>query len=212
MKRSWALKRAFDVIVSGLGLVLLSPLMAAIWLRIQGTADGPVIYSGVRAGRGGRAFKMYKFRTMVVNADRIGGPSTSDDDTRLTATGRRLRRYKLDELPQLYNVFKGDMSLVGPRPEVLTEVEKYTQEELHLLDVRPGISDWASLRFSNEGEILKGQADPHQAYLQLIRPEKVQLGLEYVRRARFADDLAILARTLVLPIMRRGDDKGRAAG
>ena len=148
---------------------------------------------------------MYKFRTMVADADRIGGPSTSEDDPRLTRTGAMLRRYKLDELPQLVNVIKGDMSFVGPRPDVPTEVAKYTSEERLLLTVRPGITDWASLRFHNEGQILRGYEDPHAAYLQLIRPEKVRLGLEYVEHATFKTDLAILLRTLVLLLPGRRD-------
>ena len=148
---------------------------------------------------------MYKFRTMVADADRIGGPSTSEDDPRLTRTGAMLRRYKLDELPQLVNVIKGDMSFVGPRPDVPTEVAKYTAEERLLLTVRPGITDWASLRFHNEGQILRGYEDPHAAYLQLIRPEKVRLGLEYVEHATFKTDLAILLRTLALLLPGRRD-------
>ena len=148
---------------------------------------------------------MYKFRTMVADADRIGGPSTSEDDPRLTRTGAMLRRYKLDELPQLVNVIKGDMSFVGPRPDVPTEVAKYTAEERLLLTVRPGITDWASLRFHNEGQILRGYEDPHAAYLQLIRPEKVRLGLEYVEHGTFKTDLAILLRTLALLLPGRRD-------
>jgi len=143
---------------------------------------------------------MYKFRTMVSNADRVGGPSTSDDDPRLTPIGRKLRRYKLDELPQLVNVLKGEMSFVGPRPEVPKEVARYTDQERLLLSVRPGITDWASLRFHNEGEILRGHRDPHTAYLELIRPEKVRLGLEYVKRATLKDDVQILVKTALLPL------------
>jgi lipopolysaccharide/colanic/teichoic acid biosynthesis glycosyltransferase len=143
---------------------------------------------------------MYKFRTMVTNADKIGGPSTADTDPRLTKTGRFLRRYKLDELPQLVNVLKGDMSFVGPRPQVTDEVAGYTPEEREILSVRPGITDWASLRFHNEGEILAGHADPDAAYAELIRPEKMRLGLEYVRRGTFRDDLDILVKTALLPL------------
>jgi len=150
-------------------------------------------------GKDGREFQMYKFRTMVTNADRVGGPNTPNDDPRLTNTGRFLRRYKLDELPQLVNVLKGDMSFVGPRPQVADEVAGYTQEERDILSVRPGITDWASLKFSNEGEILAGHADPDRAYAELIRPEKMQLGLDYARRGTFRDDIAILLKTALLP-------------
>jgi lipopolysaccharide/colanic/teichoic acid biosynthesis glycosyltransferase len=195
-----------------LGLVIFSPVLGAIWLRIKRDADGPVLYTGTRVGRGGRPFKMYKFRTMVVDADRIGGPNTPDDDNRLTKTGRTLRKYKLDELPQLLNVLKGDMSFVGPRPQVTQEVATYTEEERQLLEVRPGITDWASLRFHNEGEILRGHADPDRAYAELIRPEKMRLGLEYVRRATLKDDVAILAQTALLPLRGRREDKAGQPG
>jgi len=185
--------------------VILSPLFFLAWIRIKRDSDGPVIYRATRIGLRGRPFTMYKFRTMVADADRIGGPSTSEDDPRLTRTGAMLRRYKLDELPQLVNVIKGDMSFVGPRPDVPTEVAKYTAEERLLLTVRPGITDWASLRFHNEGQILRGYEDPHAAYLQLIRPEKVRLGLEYVEHGTFKTDLAILLRTLALLLPGRRD-------
>ena len=185
--------------------MILSPLFFLAWIRIKRDSDGPVIYQATRIGLRGRPFTMYKFRTMVADADRIGGPSTSEDDPRLTRTGAMLRRYKLDELPQLVNVIKGDMSFVGPRPDVPTEVAKYTAEERLLLTVRPGITDWASLRFHNEGQILRGYEDPHAAYLQLIRPEKVRLGLEYVEHGTFKTDLAILLRTLALLLPGRRD-------
>ena len=185
--------------------MILSPLFFLAWIRIKRDSDGPVIYQATRIGLRGRPFTMYKFRTMVADADRIGGPSTSEDDPRLTRAGAMLRRYKLDELPQLVNVIKGDMSFVGPRPDVPTEVAKYTAEERLLLTVRPGITDWASLRFHNEGQILRGYEDPHAAYLQLIRPEKVRLGLEYVEHGTFKTDLAILLRTLALLVPGRRD-------
>ena len=179
--------------------MLASPVIGLIALRIRTEGDGPIFYGGRRVGMGGREFKMYKFRSMVPNADRVGGPNTPDDDPRLTKTGRLLRRYKLDELPQLVNVFKGDMSFVGPRPQVPGEVAGYTPEERDLLLVRPGITDWASLRFSNEGEILAGHADPDKAYAELIRPEKMRLGLDYVRKGTFRDDLDILVKTAMIP-------------
>jgi lipopolysaccharide/colanic/teichoic acid biosynthesis glycosyltransferase len=196
-------KRAFDIVLSATALVALSPVLAAIWLRMKVDADGPVLYPGVRVGLDGRQFRMYKFRSMVVNADAIGGPSTADDDPRLTRTGRTLRRYKLDELPQLVNVLRGDMSFVGPRPQVPQEVANYTEEERGLLAVRPGITDWASIRFHNEGEILAGHADPDAAYAELIRPEKMRLGLRYVREGTFRDDLRILWDTGVVAFGRK---------
>jgi len=208
VKRSRGLKRAFDVVLSILGLTVFSPAMAVIWLRMKRESDGPVLYAGRRVGLGGREFNMYKFRSMVVNADRLGGSSTSDDDPRLTAIGRSLRRYKLDELPQLLNVLRGDMSFVGPRPQVPEEVAGYTDAERLLLTVRPGITDWASLRFHNEGEILRGREDPDTAYQRLVRPEKIRLGLEYVRRATMKDDIKILVKTALLP-WTRGERRGQ---
>jgi len=188
-------KRGLDVSVSLLGLLLSAPLFLVIAALVKAEDGGPVLYRSVRAGLEGRPFGMLKFRTMVVNADRIGPPSTADDDPRITRTGRALRRFKLDELPQLLNVLRGEMSLVGPRPEVLSEVEQYRGEERLLLSVLPGVTDWASLRFRNEGEILRGSADPHWTYREKIRPEKIRLGLEYVRRRSLWVDLTILART-----------------
>src|SRR5207302_2164073 len=193
------LKRLADVVLAAVGLALTSPLAAWAWIRIFRDRDGPVIYRGRRVGLHGREFDMYKFRTMVPDADRIGGASTADDDARLTPTGRLLRKYKLDELPQLLNVLKGEMSLVGPRPQVPSEVASYTDEESELLTVRPGLTDWASIRFHNEGEILRGHADPEQAYAELIRPEKMRLALDYVRRAGALDDLRIMIDTLLIP-------------
>ncbi|HSS60643.1 MAG TPA: sugar transferase [Candidatus Limnocylindrales bacterium] len=200
MTRARPAKRAFDIALASLGLVVSSPVLLGVWARVRLVdRDGPVLYAGRRVGAGGREFRMYKFRSMVMNADKIGGADTPDDDPRLTKTGRFLRRYKLDELPQLINVLKGDMSLVGPRPQVPQEVANYTDEEREILSVRPGITDWSSLKFHNEGEILAGQADPNEAYNRLIRPEKMRLGLEYARRATFRDDLSILARTFLVP-------------
>jgi lipopolysaccharide/colanic/teichoic acid biosynthesis glycosyltransferase len=190
------IKRLFDVIISFLGLVVCMPFMLVIAALIKLDSEGPVFYRGVRAGKAGEPFEMFKFRTMVVNADKIGGPSTSDDDPRVTRVGKFLRKCKLDEVPQLINVLKGDMSLVGPRPEVLSEVEKYTPEERKLLSVRPGITDWASIEFNDEGAILAGAEDPHQAYLEKIRPGKVRLGLKYVRERSLWVDLKILTETV----------------
>jgi len=190
------MKRWFDLILSLLGLIVLAPVFAAIAAAIKVESAGPMFYRGVRAGRYGKAFRIFKFRTMVEDADKIGGPSSSADDPRITRVGDLLRRYKLDELPQLLNVVKGEMSLVGPRPEVLQEVVLYTEEEKRLLEVRPGITDWASIRFRDEGEILRGSADPHAAYREKIRPEKIRLGLEYVERRSFLTDCKIIVSTL----------------
>lgn len=189
-------KRVFDVLAATVGLILLAPLLLVVALLIKLGSPGPVFYRGLRAGRQGEPFKIFKFRSMVVNADKIGGPSSSADDPRITKIGAFLRRYKLDELPQLLNVLKGEMSFVGPRPEVLEEVRVYNDDERRLLTVRPGITDWASIRFRNEGEILRGSPDPHQTYLEKIRPEKIRLGLEYVEKHSFLTDCRIILNTL----------------
>jgi lipopolysaccharide/colanic/teichoic acid biosynthesis glycosyltransferase len=189
-------KRLFDLFWSALGLLALSPVLLAIAAAVKLTSKGPVFYRGERVGLRGRPFRIYKFRTMVVGADRIGGSSTPEDDPRVTSVGKTLRRYKLDELPQLLNVFAGDMSLVGPRPQVAWAVERYTPEEREILSVRPGITDWASLRFANEGEILKGSSDPDRDYWEKIHPEKMRLGLEYARTHTIAKDIDIILRTI----------------
>lgn len=189
-------KRAFDLSVALGSFVVLSPLLLAIAAVIKLDDGGPVFYRGVRIGRGEAPFRIFKFRTMVVNADRIGGPSTSDDDPRITRPGSWLRRWKLDELPQVLNVIRGEMSFVGPRPEVPQEVALYDADERALLSVRPGITDWASIRFRNEGAMLRGAADPHETYRRLIRPEKMRLAREYVRTASFGTDLRILLATI----------------
>jgi lipopolysaccharide/colanic/teichoic acid biosynthesis glycosyltransferase len=189
-------KRLIDFCASLFGLAFLSPVLFVVTILVKLDSPGPVFYRGVRAGRFGKPFRMFKFRTMVANADQIGGPSSAADDVRITRLGRFLRQYKLDELPQLINVLRGEMSLVGPRPEVTEEVLLYTPQEKQLLDVRPGITDWASIRFRNEGEILRGSADPHQAYREKIRPQKIQLGLEYVQRQSLSVDCRILLQTL----------------
>ena len=196
-------KRLFDVVSSLVGLLVLSPVMLVIAILMKQSSPGPVLYAGTRIGRFGKKFRLFKFRTMVVNADKIGGPSTADDDPRVTRVGRVLRRYKLDEIPQLINVLKGEMSFVGPRPEVASEVETYSPEQRRLLEVLPGITDWASMRFHNEGEILKGSVDPHETYREKIRPEKIRLGLEYVQRRSFWVDLQILTGTVGLLVKTR---------
>ena len=189
-------KRLFDVIFSTLGLIVLSPILLVVAAAIKLESPGPALYKGARVGLHGNLFKMNKFRTMVINADKIGGSSTPEDDPRITRVGRFLRRYKLDELPQLINVFKGEMSFVGPRPQVKWAVDLYTPAERQILTVRPGITDYASLRFPNEGEILRGSTDPDKDYLEKIHPEKMRLSLEYVRTRSMGLDIKIIFQTL----------------
>ena len=190
------MKRLLDLFFSGLGLIVLSPLFAAIAIWVKRDSSGPIFYRGIRVGRFGTEFRMLKFRSMVENAAAIGGTSTPEDDPRITRSGQFLRKYKLDELPQLINVFRGEMSLVGPRPQVPWAVQLYTAEEKQVLDVRPGVTDYASLRFRDEGEILKGSLDPDKDYMDKIHPEKMRLSLEYVKNQSILLDCKILVQTL----------------
>jgi lipopolysaccharide/colanic/teichoic acid biosynthesis glycosyltransferase len=193
-----AMKRGLDVFVTSCAMVLLAPALLLIAVVIRIDSPGPVLYRGRRVGAGGRHFAMLKFRTMVVGADRLGGPSTANGDPRVTRVGRILRKYKADELPQLINVLTGDMSLVGPRPEVPQYVAMFTQQELQILEVKPGITDLATLWNSDEGAVLAGADDPERMYLEVIRPRKIQLQLEYVRSRSFASDLRIIWQTLMV--------------
>jgi len=190
-------KRIFDILLSFIGLVLLSSVFIFIIYLIKKEDGCPVFYRGVRVGRFGKPFKMLKFRTMVLNADKIGGPSTADDDLRLLKIGKFLRKYKLDEIPQLINVLKGEMSLVGPRPEVPFYVNMFTEEEKKILTVKPGITDWASLWNFDEGETLAKSLDPEKEYAEKIRPKKIHLQLKYAREQSFWTDLKIIFNTLL---------------
>ena len=197
------MKRSSDVLLSLIALIVLSPLMLIIALLVKREDGGAVLYRGWRVGRYSVPFRMFKFRSMVLNADRIGGSSTADDDPRLTTTGKLLRKYKLDELPQLINVLLGDMHLVGPRPEVQKYVDMYSDEEREILSVRPGITDWASIWNSDEGAVLAGSLDPERAYEELIRPTKLQLQLNYVRNRSLWTDARILYYTVWRIVDRR---------
>jgi lipopolysaccharide/colanic/teichoic acid biosynthesis glycosyltransferase len=190
-----AAKRSIDIFVSMAGLTILAPVFlviaALIWLEDR----GPIFYRGKRVGRTGVLFRIFKFRTMVADAEHRGGSSTTQDDVRVTRLGRVLRASKLDELPQLFNVLAGTMSLVGPRPQVEWAVALYTREQRALLDVPPGITDFASIVFVNEAELLRGSRDPDTDYLQKIAPEKIRLGLEYVRNRSVLLDLRVILAT-----------------
>jgi len=196
-----AIKRTMDLAVATFGLVVLSPVFAFIAILIRREDGGPILYRGPRVGKLGVPFRMLKFRTMVLDADRLGGPSTAGDDPRLTRIGRGIRRYKLDEIPQLLNVVRGEMSLVGPRPEVQRYVDMYTPEERLILSVKPGITDWASIRYRNESEILRGSQDPERDYMEKIRPGKIRLGLQYVQHQSLRTDFGILAQTIRALVM-----------
>jgi lipopolysaccharide/colanic/teichoic acid biosynthesis glycosyltransferase len=202
-------KRIFDFGCSLLGFIGLSPLFLAIAAAIRLDSPGPVFYRGLRVGCFGKPFRIIKFRTMVEDAERDGASSTPGDDARVTKVGRFLRKYKLDELPQLLNVITGDMSLVGPRPQVPWAVDLYTEEEKAVLDVRPGITDTASIRFRDEGEILRGSADPDKDYLEQIHPEKMRLSLDYIRTQSFWLDCKILHQTVAVVLFRPGAPKSK---
>ena len=197
------MKRVFDIFSSFTGLLLFSPVLLLSALLIKCGDRGPVFYRGTRVGLNGKPFRMYKFRTMVVNADKIGGPSTSDDDSRITRAGRILRKLKLDELPQLFNVLAGQMSVVGPRPEVPLYVDMFTEQEKAILSVRPGITDYASIWNPDEGAVLKGSEDPEKVYMELIRPKKLALQLKYVRERSFRTDIKIIVRTFLTIVSRK---------
>ncbi len=190
------MKRLFDIIFSFTGLLVLSPFILIISLIIRFNDGGHVFYMAPRVGINGRIFRMFKFRSMVVNADKIGASSTTSSDSRITGIGKFLRKYKLDEIPQLINVFIGNMSIVGPRPEVKYFTDMFNGEEKAILSVKPGITDWASVLFSDEGKILEGAVDPDKAYMELIWPEKKRLQLKYVNNHSFWTDIKIIFLTL----------------
>jgi lipopolysaccharide/colanic/teichoic acid biosynthesis glycosyltransferase len=202
------LKRLFDIVVSLIGLTLLSPLFTFIIIRLKLDSPGPIFYKGKRVGRYGKPFMIYKFRTMYIDADKMSAsPSAGDDDPRITKFGKTLRSYKLNELSQLINVLKGEMSFVGPRPEVQQYVDIYTEEEKAILKVRPGITDYSSIKFNNEGEILAGSPDPDRTYEEVIRPEKLRLQLEYVRNHSIWIDIKILLKTAMTLIKTRSEEE-----
>ena len=189
------MKRVFDVMASGLGLLLLSPLFLIIAIWVKTDSPGPVFYRQTRVGRGNRDFRLFKFRSMRVGSDKKGLITVGGRDPRVTRSGYYIRKYKLDELPQLINVFIGDMSLVGPRPEVRKYVDLYTPEQLHVLDVRPGITDLASIRYRNENELLEQAADPEQYYREVVMQDKLRINSEYIADRSFFKDIKIIFLT-----------------
>ena len=194
---SHAFKRGFDIIASLIGLLIFSPLLTLFTLLIWLQDFKSPFYISNRVGKNEKIFKIIKLRSMVINADKKGIDSTSLNDERITRIGHFIRSYKLDELSQLWNVFKGDMSLVGPRPNVKRETDLYTSTERELLSVKPGITDFASIVFADEGEILSGVKDPDISYNQLIRPGKSELGLFYISHQSFLLDIFILILTII---------------
>lgn len=189
------MKRLFDILASGLGLLILSPLFVilAIWIKID--SKGPVFYRQVRVGRNYKDFRIFKFRSMRVGSDKGSLVTIGGRDPRVTRSGYFIRKFKFDELPQLINVFIGDMSLVGPRPEVRHYVNYWTEEQMHVLDVRPGITDPASIKFRNENELLEKAEDPEKYYIEVIMQEKIKLYLEYVKERNFWYDIKLIFKT-----------------
>ncbi len=197
------MKRLFDIIASGLGLVVLSPLflILAIWIKLD--SKGPVFYRQVRVGYKNKDFRIFKFRSMRVGADKGSLVTIGGRDPRVTKSGYWIRKFKLDELPQLINVFIGDMSLVGPRPEVRHYVDYWTPKQMHVLDVRPGITDPASIKFRNENELMEQAEDPEKYYIDVIMQEKIKLYLEYVEKHSFFYDLGLIFKTFWVIVKER---------
>jgi lipopolysaccharide/colanic/teichoic acid biosynthesis glycosyltransferase len=195
------MKRIFDLTLAGIVFVLLSPFLLLVAVMIRLDSPGPVFFRQERIGKAERPFLILKFRTMVQDAPLMGGPITVGDDPRITKLGKWLRRTKIDELPQLLNILKGDMSFVGPRPEVRKYVNLFRQDFEQILQVRPGLTDLASLRYRNEAEILGRFENPEEAYQQRILPDKIRLAKEYLRQSSVLFDIALIFRTL-LKVMR----------
>ena len=189
------MKRLFDILSSGIGLVVLSPLFAVLAIWVKADSRGPVFYRQVRVGRGNKDFRLYKFRSMRPDSDKLGLITVGGHDPRVTRSGYYIRKYKLDELPQLINVFVGDMSIVGPRPEVRKYVDMYTPGQMRVLSVRPGITSLASIRYRNENEILAASDDPDRCYIEQVMPDKLAIDLEYVDRATLWNDICLIFST-----------------
>lgn len=189
------MKRLFDILASGCGLIVLSPvfLVMAIWIKLD--SKGPVFYRQVRVGRYNRDFRIFKFRSMRVGADKMGLITVGGRDPRVTRSGYFIRKYKLDEFPQLINVFIGDMSLVGPRPEVRKYVDMYTPEQMEVLSVRPGITSLASIRYRNENELLEKAENPDRFYIEVVMQDKLAIDLEYVKHASLWYDIKLIFST-----------------
>ncbi len=189
-------KRCFDILFSFLGLIFLSPFFILLSIIILLDSKGGVFYKQIRVGKNNIDFKLYKFRSMRVGSDKKGLLTVGGRDNRITKSGYVIRKYKLDELPQLINVFIGDMSLVGPRPEVRKYVDLYNAEQLNVLSVKPGITDYASIQYSNENEILAKSLDPEKTYINEIMPDKLLLNLRYINDISVVTDVKIIIKTI----------------
>ena len=189
-------KRGFDFITSTIGFLLISPILLIIAVLIKITSKGPILFKQKRVGKNALVFNILKFRTMVVDAEKLGRQITVGNDSRITKVGIFLRKYKLDELPQLINVIKGDMSLVGPRPEVPKYVELYNENQKRVLEVRPGITDYASIEYRDENSILGNVENPEEYYINIIMPHKIDLNMKYIENNNVFIDIAIIFKTI----------------
>lgn len=190
-------KRMFDFLVSLLGIIILSPIFIIVSIAIKLDSKGSILFLQKRVGRYGKEFNIYKFRTMVTNAEKLGKQITVGNDSRITKVGAFLRKTKIDELPQLFNVLKGDMSLVGPRPEVPKYVALYDEEQRNVLNVRPGITDMASLRYKDENDILGEVDNPEEYYINVIMKDKLSLNLEYIQKSNVFFDIYLIVKTII---------------
>lgn len=191
------IKRGFDLVFSLLGILVLSPILLIIYVWIKLDSKGPALFLQVRVGRNGVPFKIFKFRTMITDAEKVGKQITIGRDPRITRVGHLLRKAKLDELPQLFNVVKGDMSLVGPRPEVTKYVTFYSEEQRQVLEVRPGITDYASIKYFNENDLLDKSPNPEKTYIEEVMVDKLKLNLEYMSKRSVFVDIKIILKTLL---------------
>lgn len=199
-KFSIVFKRIFDIVASFCGLFILSPILLVITILIKIDSKGPVFFKQQRVGKNKKKFEIYKFRTMVTDAEKIGKQITIGNDNRITNVGKFIRKCKLDELPQLINVFKGEMSLVGPRPEVPKYVELYDEYQEQILLVNPGITDYASIKFRNENEILGRSTNPEKTYTEEIMQQKIDLNMKYIKNISLLEDIKLIIKTLLVII------------
>ncbi len=190
------MKRLFDITASFFGIIILSPLLIFIGLWVGLSSKGGVFYKQIRVGKNNKDFKLYKFRSMRVNSDKQGLLTVGSKDSRITTAGYFIRKYKIDELPQLFNVLKGDMSFVGPRPEVRRYVDLYSEEQMKVLSVRPGITDPASIKYRNENDILSSASNPEEYYIQHIMPDKLKINIDYINTQTFIKDIKIIFQTI----------------
>jgi len=195
-----SITRLFDILISAIALTLLLPLFLVIAVLIKVTSSGPVFFKQVRVGKGNKDFKIFKFRTMYMNAAQLGSLTVGSKDSRITRVGYFLRKYKLDELPQLFNVLAGEMSIVGPRPELRKYVDMYTAEQMKILNIKPGITDYASIEYRNENELLAMAPNPEQYYIEYVMPHKIQINHKYLLNKTPISYFKVIVRTFISAI------------